>query len=215
MLRGTCTRYRGRMFIRRTQTRRTEDGQPYFSHRLVHSERIGKRRPPAHPAQSRTPLRHSPSAMAAALLPHRRHPDRPDAVGRRLPDRRRTRSPTDSRTVDRPRHTRAGTGRRAARRAAGRRRLAAPGPPPQRRRRAGRPVGPGAIGPADPAGRVGRQRRVAHRGGRRRRRASGPAGLGARDAPLAANAQRPRRVARRRLRDRQLDAALPLPRTRW
>ena len=30
------------MFIRRTQTRRTEDGQPYFSHRLVHSERVGK-----------------------------------------------------------------------------------------------------------------------------------------------------------------------------
>ena len=29
------------MFVRRTQTRRTEDGQPYFSHRLVHSERIG------------------------------------------------------------------------------------------------------------------------------------------------------------------------------
>ena len=29
------------MFIRRTQTRRTEDRQPYFSHRLVHSERIG------------------------------------------------------------------------------------------------------------------------------------------------------------------------------
>ena len=29
------------MFIRRTQTRRTEDGQPYFSHRLVHSERVG------------------------------------------------------------------------------------------------------------------------------------------------------------------------------
>ena len=29
------------MFIRRTQTRRTEDGQPYFSHRLVRSERIG------------------------------------------------------------------------------------------------------------------------------------------------------------------------------
>ena len=28
------------MFIRRTQTRRTEDGQTYFSHRLVHSERI-------------------------------------------------------------------------------------------------------------------------------------------------------------------------------
>ncbi len=41
MPRGTCTRYRGRVFIRRTQTRRTEDGQPYFSHRLVHSERIG------------------------------------------------------------------------------------------------------------------------------------------------------------------------------
>ena len=29
------------MFIRRTQTRQTEDRQPYFSHRLVHSERIG------------------------------------------------------------------------------------------------------------------------------------------------------------------------------
>ena len=29
------------MFIRRTQTRRTQDGQPYFSHRLVHSERLG------------------------------------------------------------------------------------------------------------------------------------------------------------------------------
>ena len=29
------------MFVRRTQTRRTEDGQPYYSHRLVHSERIG------------------------------------------------------------------------------------------------------------------------------------------------------------------------------
>ena len=29
------------MFIRRTQTRRTEDGNPYFSHRLVHAERLG------------------------------------------------------------------------------------------------------------------------------------------------------------------------------
>ncbi len=29
------------MFIRRTQTRRTEDGKPYFSHRLVHAERLG------------------------------------------------------------------------------------------------------------------------------------------------------------------------------
>ena len=29
------------MFVRRTQTRRTEDGRPYFSHRLVHSERVG------------------------------------------------------------------------------------------------------------------------------------------------------------------------------
>ena len=31
----------GSMFIRRTQTRRTEDGRPYFSHRLVHAERLG------------------------------------------------------------------------------------------------------------------------------------------------------------------------------
>ncbi len=29
------------MFVRRTQTRRTENGQDYFSHRLVRSERIG------------------------------------------------------------------------------------------------------------------------------------------------------------------------------
>ena len=29
------------MFVRRTQTRRTENGQIYFSHRLVRSERIG------------------------------------------------------------------------------------------------------------------------------------------------------------------------------
>ena len=29
------------MFIRRTQTRRTEDGKSYFSHRLVHAERLG------------------------------------------------------------------------------------------------------------------------------------------------------------------------------
>ena len=31
----------GSMFIRRTQTRRTEDGKSYFSHRLVHAERLG------------------------------------------------------------------------------------------------------------------------------------------------------------------------------
>ena len=29
------------VFIRRTQTRRTDDGKPYFAHRLVHSERVG------------------------------------------------------------------------------------------------------------------------------------------------------------------------------
>ena len=31
----------GTVFIRRTQTRRTEDGKPYFAHRLVHNERVG------------------------------------------------------------------------------------------------------------------------------------------------------------------------------
>ena len=162
------------MFIRRTQTRRTEDGQPYCSHRLVHSERIGN------------------AVRQRTLLNLGRHFDIPQAqwplVCSRIDDilagqtplvadwpaRRRTRSATDSRTVGRPRHTGTGTGRRA-RHPAGRRRLAAPGPPPQRRRRAGRPVGPGASGPAGPAGRVGRQRRVALRGGRRHRRASGPA----------------------------------------
>ena len=29
------------MFIRHTQTRRTGDGKPYFSHRLVYAERLG------------------------------------------------------------------------------------------------------------------------------------------------------------------------------
>ena len=37
-----CAYYRGGVFIRRTQTRRTENGRPYFVHRLVHSERVGK-----------------------------------------------------------------------------------------------------------------------------------------------------------------------------
>ena len=31
----------GIVFIRRTQTRRSHDGKPYFSHRLVQSERVG------------------------------------------------------------------------------------------------------------------------------------------------------------------------------
>ena len=31
----------GIVFIRRTQTRRTQDGKPYFAHRLVHNERVG------------------------------------------------------------------------------------------------------------------------------------------------------------------------------
>ena len=37
---AVATRMVGTMFIRRTQTRRTEDGKPYFSHRLVHAERL-------------------------------------------------------------------------------------------------------------------------------------------------------------------------------
>ena len=36
-----ATRYRAPVFIRRTQTRRTDDGKLYFSHRLVHAERLG------------------------------------------------------------------------------------------------------------------------------------------------------------------------------
>ena len=128
--------------------------------------------------------------MAAALLPTRRHPGRPDAPGRRLPDRRRTRSAT-RRTVGRPRHARAGTGRRADRH-----------PPVDVDSLRLVSVGVEQVGlwalkqlglPALLT-ELG-QRRVAHRGGRRRRRASGPAGLRARDPPLAANAQRPRRVA--------------------
>ena len=81
--------------------------------------------------------------------------------------------------------------------------------PRQRRCGAGRPVGARATGPAGAADPVGRQRRPAQRGHRRPRRAFGRARLGARDAPLAAGAQRSRGVARCRLRDRRRDAALP------
>ena len=38
---GLNSLYRVPMFVRRTQTRRTQNGQIYFSHRLVRSERIG------------------------------------------------------------------------------------------------------------------------------------------------------------------------------
>ena len=51
-------------------------------------------------------------------------------------------------------------------------------------------MGARAIGPAGAADPLGRQRRVARGGGRRHRRAPGPPGIGARDAPLAASAQR-------------------------
>ena len=55
-------------------------------------------------------------------------------------------------------------------------------------------MGARATGPAGAADPLGRQRRPAQRGHRRHRRASGRARLGARDAPLAAGAQRSRGV---------------------
>ena len=164
-------------------------------------------RAPAHPPQPRSPLRYSPGGLAAAVRPHQRCVERSGAAGGRLPAWRGRGSATDRGAVDRPRRGRAD--RRTDRCAADRCRLVAAGPPPQRRRGAGRPVGARATGPAGAADPVGRQRRPAQRGHRRHRRASGRARLGARDAPLAAGAQRSRGVARRRLRDRRCDAALP------
>ena len=210
----------GAMFIRRTQTRRTEDGKPYFSHRLVHAERLGSS------VRQRTLLnlgRHFDIPQADWPLLCARINDAlsgqaplvadcPPAVEEEaqriaaqfsLPWRRKR----NGSRRDRPRRGRAD--RRTDRCAAGRCRLVAAGPPPQRRRGAGRPVGARATGPAGAADPVGRQRRPAQRGHRRHRRASGRARLGARDAPLAAGAQRSRGVARRRLRDRRCDAALP------
>ena len=208
MLRWTCTRYRGRMFVRRTQTRRTEDGQPYFSHRLVHSERIGN------------------AVRQRTLLNLGRHFDIPQAqwplLCSRIDDILAGQTPL---VPDCPTAVEHEAQRIAAQ-------LVARGTPVQ-----GPAAGPTDIQPVDvdslrlvrprsvgveqvglwaleqlglPAllTEFGCQRRAAHRGGRRRRRAPGPAGLGARDAPLAANPQRSRRVARRRLRDRQPDAAL-------
>ena len=145
--------------------------------------------------------------MAAAVRPRRRRPGRPGVAGGRLSARRRRGGIADRRPVDSPR--RRHSGGRADRCPAGRHRLATSGPTPQRRRRASRPVGAQASRPAGLADPPGCQRRPACRRDRPHRRALGPAGIRARDAPLAAAAQRPRRVARGRLRDRRRDAALP------
>ena len=152
----------GAMFIRRTQTRRTEDGNPYFSHRLVHAERLGST------VRQRTLLnlgRHFDIPQADWPLlcaPHQRCVERSGAAGGRLPACRGGGSATDRGAVDRTRRGRAD--RRTDRCAAGRCRLVAAGPPPQRRRGAGRPVGARATGPAGAADPVGRQRRPAQRG---------------------------------------------------
>ena len=172
------------MFVRRTQTRRTEDGRPYFSHRA-----------------SDTPSVSAPCSISGAtstwaqwlvqlddVLSGQARADCPPAVEReaqRIGER--PRRPGDGTVADR-------------RRATGQCRLAAWSPSVGVEQ-----VGLWALeqlGLPSPAGRRGRQRRLRAAAGRGPRRAPGPAGLGARDAPLAA-AQRPRGVARRRLRDGQ------------
>ena len=96
----------GAMFIRRTQTRRTEDGIPYFSHRLVHAERLGST------VRQRTLLnlgRHFDMAQAHwPLLCARINAcvERPSVAGGRLPARRRAGSAADRRAVARPRRGR-------------------------------------------------------------------------------------------------------------
>ena len=170
-----ATRYRGPMFVRRTQTRRTADGKPYFSHRLVHAERLGSVR------QRLNLGRHFDIPQAQWPLLCNRVAD---ALAGQAPwwpaARRRPGGTTDRRAVARGAATVGPADVQA------RRRLAAPRPTPQRRRRAGRPVGARASG-ADLM--LGRQRRPACRRGRPPRRAPRPAGFRARDAPVAAAAQ--------------------------
>ena len=92
----------GAMFIRRTQTRRTEDGKPYFSHRLVHAERLGST------VRQRTLLnlgRHFdiPQADWPLLCARVNDALSGHAAGGRLPACRGRRSATGRGAVDRPR----------------------------------------------------------------------------------------------------------------
>ena len=192
----------GAMFIRRTQTRRTEDGKPYFSHRLVHAERLGST------VRQRTLLnlgRHfdiPQSDCAAAVRPRQRCVERSGAAGGRLPACR---------------------GRRSARVAA---QLIARGPAattagptdvqPVLSTRCGWSAPAASVWSRSACGRSSKDlpallTRLGVNGALRSAatgalRAFGRARLGARDAPLAAGAQRSR-VARCRLRDRRRDAA--------
>ena len=197
----------GAMFIRRTQTRRTEDGKPYFSHRLVHAERLGST------VRQRTLLnlgRHFDIPQADwPLLCARVNdalsgqaplvadcPPAVDEEAQRVAAQLIARGPVAT-TADRPMCSRSMSTRCG---------WSAPAASVWSRSACGRSSATGPAGAADP---VGRQRRPAQRGHRRPRRAFGRARLGARDAPLAAGAQRSRGVARCRLRDRRRDAALP------
>ena len=197
----------GAMFIRRTQTGRTEDAKPYFSHRLVHAERLGS------------------TVRQRTLLNLGRHFDIPQAdwplLCARINEALSGQAPL---VADCPPAVDEEAQRIAAQLLA--RGAAAPTAGPTdvqpvdvdslrlvRPRSVGvEQVGLWALEQLDlPAllTRLGVNGSPAQRGHRRHRRASGRARLGARDAPLAAGAQRSRGVARCRLRDRRCDAALP------
>ena len=182
----------GSMFIRRTQTRRTEDGKPYFSHRLVHAERLGS------------------SVRQRTLLNLGRHFDIPQAdwplLCARINDALSGQAPL---VADCPPAVEEEAQRIAAQLIA--RSAAAPTAgltdvqpvdvdslrlvqPPQRRRGAGRPVGARATGPAgvaDPVGLNGALRSAAT--GAIVGRLAAPASERA-TAPLAAGAQRSREL---------------------
>ena len=199
------------MFVRRTQTRRTENGQIYFSHRLVRSERIGGK------VRQRT------------LLNLGRHFDIPQADWPRLCVRieellagQHTLIPDDSAALEQEAQ------RIAAQLIAREADLAgpAPGAAPEaqtvtvevdsleltRPRSVG--VEQAGLWAMDRLGlrncsTSGHQRPPARRRGGIDYRASGRARLGTGDAPLAAGTQRLGRVAGGRLRDHGGDATVP------
>ena len=147
---------------------------------LVHSERTAT--PSGAPcsisdATSTFPRRNGRCA------PARRHPGRPDAVGRRRPTAVEHEAQRIAASWS-PRHAGEGTGRRLDRPA---RRRPLRRPPPQRRRRAGRLVGARAVG-LPPCWPSWASTARCDRGGRCHRRASGPAGLGARGTAGCSNA---------------------------
>ena len=205
----------GSVFIRRTQTRRTQDGKPYFSHRLVHSERVGN------------------TVRQRTLLNLGRHFDIPQAqwppLCARIDDILTGQAPLIADGPPAVEHEAQRIAAQLLARGAPRDGTAAEPTDVQRvdvdslRLVRPRSVGVEQLGlwaleqlglPALLA-ELGVQRRPARGGGRRHCRASRPARLGARDAPLAASAQRPRQSCSASTSRPSARCSSTAPRTRW